>query len=103
MWQGQNDGARLSDMFPPSTIEEKAFAGCEDYKEFYIHVPREPEKLAAWKQDANFVALADIPDVETKPGWDTIKGNTHLIGAWRNKWCFTWNASPKKGLILLFQ
>ena len=100
-WKGRHD-LRFCGL-PPSTIEGNAFAECDEYRELYIHVPREPEKLAAWKVDANFVALADIPDVETKPGWDAIKGNTHLIGTWRNKWCFTWNASPKKGLILLFQ
>ena len=100
-WKGRRD-LRFCGL-PPSTIDQNAFAECDEYREWYIHVPQEPEKLAAWKADANFVALADIPDVETKPGWDAIKDNKRLIGTWRNKWCFTWNTSPKKGLILLIQ
>jgi len=81
----------------PTTINATAFANTDDYNKFCVYVPE--DNLASWTASEDFVALKDIEDVESKPGWADIS-KKRLIGTWRNKWCYTWVPNPKPCFML---
>ena len=53
-------------------------------------------RAASWTADPHFVALKDIPDVESKPNYDRLGEFKRVVGAWRNMWL----SVDSKGLVI---
>ena len=51
----------------------------------------------SWMADEHFVALKDIPDVESKPNYERIGEFKKVVGAWRNMWL----SVERKGFTIL--